>query len=175
MLDASHFAFNAIPSGVLTFQAGESEKTITIAIAGNDIEDGNRPFKVSLIDPFGTASMINEHAFAVIQDDDPFTPVITLDASSQITANKSSLINASVDYYDADAILAVAVSVVRLAWLAAIRAALASMRAVRSTSPVVRDESWFLTTTRSAAFTEISCLSDWGAAIMIVIIEYFLN
>ena len=111
MLDASHFAFNAIPSGVLTFQAGESEKTITIAIAGNDIEDGNRPFKVSLIDPFGTASMINEHAFAVIQDDDPFTPVITLDASSQITANKSSLINASVDYYDADAILAVAVSV----------------------------------------------------------------
>ena len=110
MLDASHFAFNAIPSGALTFQAGDSEKTIAVALAGNDIKEGDRPFMISLVDASGTATITNPNAFATIQDDDPYTPVITLDTTSQITANKSSLVNATVDYYDANAELTVVIS-----------------------------------------------------------------
>jgi len=110
MLDASHFAFNAIPSGALTFQAGDSEKTIAVALAGNDIKEGNRPFMISLVDASGTANLTNPNAFATIRDDDPYTPVITLDTTSQITANKGSLVNASVDYYDANAELTVVIS-----------------------------------------------------------------
>ena len=110
MLDASHFAFNAIPSGALTFQAGDSEKTIAVALAGNDIKEGDRPFMISLVDASGTATLTNPNAFAIISDDDPYTPVITLDTTSQITANKGSLVNASVDYYDANAELTVVIS-----------------------------------------------------------------
>ena len=99
-LTSSYFDGDDIPSGELTFTAGESSKTISISLAGNDVLQSDQPFTVSISDPTGTSQIDTADAFAVIRDDDPYTPEITIDSSLALEADSATNVIASVSYFD---------------------------------------------------------------------------
>lgn len=109
-LTGADFASGLIPSGELTFAAGETSQTITIQLAGNDLRQNDRPFMVTLVDPTGTASIPTPNAFANINDDDPFTPVVYLNGTADVAAGQATTITTVVDYYDPTATLTVNVT-----------------------------------------------------------------
>jgi hypothetical protein len=56
-------------SGVLEFEPGQTVKTIPVTVVGDDLDEGEEAFLVSISDE-GGASVDDSHAFGVIIDDD---------------------------------------------------------------------------------------------------------
>ncbi|OGT88675.1 MAG: hypothetical protein A2514_15020, partial [Gammaproteobacteria bacterium RIFOXYD12_FULL_61_37] len=108
-ISGTDFLDGAIPSGQLAFEAGETEKTIEIRLAGNDSRQGDRPFLVSLTAE-GAAEITTPQAFAVIRDDDPYTPVVYLNGTADVAADSATAVAAVVDYYDPTAQLSVTIA-----------------------------------------------------------------
>jgi Ca2+-binding RTX toxin-like protein/Tol biopolymer transport system component len=75
---AADFASGALPSGTVSFAAGETTKTITVAVAGDAVYEGSEGFTVMLSNPQGGAVIGTASAAGTIQNDDwdGFNPVI---------------------------------------------------------------------------------------------------
>ena len=108
------FEAGSLPSGSISFAAGEESRALIIATQGNDSQQASLIFKVSLFDSTGMAQIdgADGYAFSQIVDDDPFIPLISMVSSVDLASGADSAVGASVDYYDAQASLTVTVSVI---------------------------------------------------------------
>ncbi|CAH2030771.1 Calx-beta domain-containing protein [Trichlorobacter ammonificans] len=71
---AADFAGGLLPGGTLTFAAGETEKTITVNLAGDGAWEGNETFTVQLSNASAHADItVNNVAGQIIDDDDTLT------------------------------------------------------------------------------------------------------
>ncbi|WP_417227728.1 Calx-beta domain-containing protein [Amphritea sp.] len=73
---ADDFVGAVLPSGSLTFVAGETSKTITVDLAADGLDEGNETFNVELTNPSGEADIIVDSVTgSIIDDDDTLTVV----------------------------------------------------------------------------------------------------
>lgn len=79
---ASDFSGGVLPSGTLSFAAGQTSKTITINVAGDTAAELNESFAIRLSNATGGASIASSAAFATILNDDSTSglhaPVLTV-------------------------------------------------------------------------------------------------
>jgi hypothetical protein len=64
----------AAGSGTVTFEPGETAKTATVQVNGDDAVEPDETFAVDLGTPAGNATIADGHAAGTIVDDDPSTP-----------------------------------------------------------------------------------------------------
>jgi Ca2+-binding RTX toxin-like protein len=88
--DAADFAGGVLPSGVVSFNPGETSKTITIQVAGDRIREGDEAFAVTLSNA-GSARIETASATGTIRDDEPLiaiqsAPVALAEGQSGSTA-----------------------------------------------------------------------------------------
>ncbi len=69
-VDAADFAGGVLPSGVVTFAAGESSKIITIDVAGDTVGEADEAFSVTLSSPSAGAILGTASATGTIRNDD---------------------------------------------------------------------------------------------------------
>jgi uncharacterized delta-60 repeat protein len=86
--DANDFPGGVLPTGSVTFAAGETSQTITIDVNGDTIAENNETFAVTLTDPIG-ATITTASAEGVIINDDTNLGVIAINAD-QIEGNNGS-------------------------------------------------------------------------------------
>ncbi|MFM7314237.1 MAG: Calx-beta domain-containing protein, partial [Cyanobium sp.] len=76
---ASDFAGGLLPSGRVTFAAGETSRTITLSVSGDDEEEGDEQFLVRLFDAVG--AVVGPSAASasgtILEDDDHSAPQIS--------------------------------------------------------------------------------------------------
>ncbi|MEZ5667268.1 MAG: Calx-beta domain-containing protein [Alphaproteobacteria bacterium] len=68
--DAADFVGGVLPSGTVSFAAGESSKTITVQVAGDAATENDEGFTVTLSNPSGGGSITAARAVGTIEDDD---------------------------------------------------------------------------------------------------------
>jgi Ca2+-binding RTX toxin-like protein len=78
--NATDFTGAVLPSGVITFSAGEASKVITINVAGDTSGEKTETFSLTLSSPIG-ATINDATAYANITNDDTSLAVIAMDAS----------------------------------------------------------------------------------------------
>ncbi|MEK7687944.1 MAG: Calx-beta domain-containing protein, partial [Pseudomonadota bacterium] len=69
-VDGADFAGGELPSGVVSFAAGESSKVITVDVAGDTAVESDEAFTVTLSDPSAGAVIGTASAEGVIRNDD---------------------------------------------------------------------------------------------------------
>ena len=69
-VDGSDFDGGALPSGTVTFADGETERSLTVAVAGDTVEEADEAFTVTLSNPSGAATIATAEATGVIANDD---------------------------------------------------------------------------------------------------------
>ena len=84
-------------NGTLTFDAQDSSKTFTVTVAGDEVDEPNETFTVTLSNASG-ATLGNATATGTITDDDP-TPRVTLVLSSETISENggTSMVTATLD------------------------------------------------------------------------------
>ncbi|TCS36271.1 Calx-beta domain-containing protein [Paucimonas lemoignei] len=71
---AADFAGGVLPSGSVSFAAGETSKTITVNLAGDGAHEGNETFTVQLSNASAHADIsVNDVAGTIVDDDDTLT------------------------------------------------------------------------------------------------------
>ncbi len=78
---ANDFAGGILPSGVITFAAGETSKTITVLIVGDTTVESDEGFTLTLSNASGSAVITKSSASGLIQNDDVALSVVAGDAS----------------------------------------------------------------------------------------------
>lgn len=78
---AVDFAGNALPTGSLTFTAGETSKTITVQVAGDSSVEPDESFTVTLSTPSAGSEITTATAQGVILNDDASLSIVATDAS----------------------------------------------------------------------------------------------
>ncbi len=78
--DAADFAGGVLPSGTVTFAAGQASATITVAVAGDAVVEADEGFGVVLSAPTGGATLGLTSAGGVIRNDDSSLSVAALAA-----------------------------------------------------------------------------------------------
>ncbi|MFT7724696.1 MAG: Calx-beta domain-containing protein [Roseateles sp.] len=73
-------AFGGLPSGTVSFAAGETSKTITLQLAGDGLDEGAENYTVELANPDAATDIANGSAAGSILDDDDTLSVAALDA-----------------------------------------------------------------------------------------------
>ena len=83
-------------NGTLTFSIGDSSKTVSVTVAGDNVDEPNETFTVTLSNPSSSATIGDGTATGTITDDDA-TPTVTLVlSSSSITeVNQQSTVTAT--------------------------------------------------------------------------------
>ena len=83
--------------GTLTFAAGETERTLSVAVAGDDLNEAEEQFTVTLSAPTDGATELPLHATltdgvatGTITDDDPLTAMVTADAETVAEGESAS-------------------------------------------------------------------------------------
>jgi photosystem II stability/assembly factor-like uncharacterized protein len=100
-------------SGTLTFDPGQTQKTITVPVQGDTIDEPDETFNVDLSSA-QSASLLDDHGTATIQDDDA-GPSVSIDSQTvpegnsgttplifQVTLDNPSEKTVTVDYQSAD-------------------------------------------------------------------------
>ncbi|UEM24124.1 Ig-like domain-containing protein [Skermanella mucosa] len=90
-LDADDFG-GALPGGTVSFADGETVKTITVSIAGDQAIEADETFGVVLSNPTASAALATDAAFGVILNDDPAAPRITLPGTASVLAGAATAI-----------------------------------------------------------------------------------
>ncbi|WP_299617922.1 Calx-beta domain-containing protein [Pelagibius sp.] len=85
--DLYDFAGSQLPSGTVTFAAGETTKTITMEVAGDTTVEGDESFSVSLSNPTGGAQVIGNAATGIIFDDDTDSPTVSFKITADAQAS----------------------------------------------------------------------------------------
>ena len=86
-------------NGTLTFSSGDSSKTVSVTVAGDNVDEPNETFEVTLTNPSG-ATLGDDTATGTITDDDA-TPTVTLvltPASITEEASGQSTVTARLDH-----------------------------------------------------------------------------
>jgi hypothetical protein len=86
--DAADFPGGVLPTGSVTFAAGETSKTITIDVNGDTIAENDETFAVTLADPIG-ATITTASAGGTIVNDDTNLGIIAINAD-QVEGNSGS-------------------------------------------------------------------------------------
>ncbi|MDH4482386.1 MAG: Ig-like domain-containing protein, partial [Rhodoferax sp.] len=117
-VDATDFAGRVVPSGTVTFVAGQESLTLTIMVQGDDVKELTENFSVILTDPLGQTQLIDAfgnaagsltRGFSTINDD-PFVPTFTLPDAIDLVAGASTAIpGVLLDYYKTGASLTLTV------------------------------------------------------------------
>ena len=91
-------------NGTVTFNAGDSSKTVSVTVAGDNVDEPNETFTVTLSNPSSSATIGDGTATGTITDDDA-TPTVTLVLSlSSITeVNQQSTVTATLDHPSSEA------------------------------------------------------------------------
>ncbi|MCR5879331.1 Calx-beta domain-containing protein [Phenylobacterium sp. J367] len=93
---AADFAGAALPSGTLTFAAGETSKTITVQVAGDTTVEPNETFRLTLSGASG-ATVSGSAATGTITDDDSAPPPPTETGTLVVFAGQSNAGGAYMD------------------------------------------------------------------------------
>jgi hypothetical protein len=86
---AADFAGGVLPSGTVTFAAGETSKTITVAVAADHVVEANEGFAVTLSSPSSGASIGTASTSGTIVNDDVARAGVTLISAGLNTATMS--------------------------------------------------------------------------------------
>ena len=78
---AGDFAAGALPSGSVTFQVGETTKTIAIEVAGDTAVEADETFTLSLSSPTSGLTVVGVPAGGTILNDDAVTSVLATNAA----------------------------------------------------------------------------------------------
>jgi hypothetical protein len=73
--DASDFSGGALPGGTLTFASGEVSKTITVAVASDNLVEGSETFALTLFNPSPGLTIGTASATGTIVNDDAIVSV----------------------------------------------------------------------------------------------------
>jgi hypothetical protein len=90
-LDAADFG-GTLPSGTVSFAAGETVKIITIEVSGDDTVEADENFTVELLNPSTGLDIQGVRADGTILNDDPATPRLITPQDAAILATGSSRI-----------------------------------------------------------------------------------
>ena len=101
------FGQDEMPSGILDFSPGEESKTITLTYFGDDDRGFDEPIGVTLFDTSGMSKIEVPTAFVLIEDDDPYTPLISVDGELSVGDARGSNLDLIADYYDPQEVLTV--------------------------------------------------------------------
>jgi ELWxxDGT repeat protein len=80
--NASDFAGSVLPSGTVSFAAGESSKVITVNVQGDTTVELNENFTVTLSNATNGATITTATATGTIQNDDVAVPTLTIAATN---------------------------------------------------------------------------------------------
>ena len=90
--DADDFG-GAIPSGTVTFSAGETAKTITIDVTGDTMFEMDETFEVKLTNPTGGATIAIPSASGTIQNDDVMALAGDFDMDGDVDTADMNILN----------------------------------------------------------------------------------
>jgi Ca2+-binding RTX toxin-like protein len=98
-VNASDFFGGVLPSGSLNFAPGETTKTISVLVAGDNIVELNETFSVNLINPSSNVTIATATANGTIANDDtpPEAPILALAADTGISNNDGITNNGTVN------------------------------------------------------------------------------
>jgi Ca2+-binding RTX toxin-like protein len=101
---ASDFAGGVLPTGTVTFAAGETSKTVTVLVAGDTTVEPNEGFKVTLSDPTGGASIAGAVGTATLLNDDvaPNTDPVASPDTGSVNEDATVLIDVLANDTDID-------------------------------------------------------------------------
>ncbi|MFM6308823.1 MAG: Calx-beta domain-containing protein, partial [Dolichospermum sp.] len=80
--NATDFVGGVLPSGTVSFAAGETSKVITVNVQGDTTVEPNENFTVTLSNPTNGATITTATAVGTIQNDDVAIPILTIAATS---------------------------------------------------------------------------------------------
>jgi ELWxxDGT repeat protein len=89
--DAQDFAGSILPSGRVTFTAGQTSKRVRVAIKGDTAAEAAEGLRLTLSNPTGAAILIDS-ATAEILNDDPIADLVVATASAPTTASSGASI-----------------------------------------------------------------------------------
>ncbi|MFM6043720.1 MAG: Calx-beta domain-containing protein, partial [Dolichospermum sp.] len=84
--NATDFVGGVLPSGTVSFAAGETSKVITVNVQGDTTVEPNEDFTVTLSNPTNGATITTATAIGTIQNDDVAVPTLAIAAT---TANQT--------------------------------------------------------------------------------------
>ncbi len=87
--DAADFAGGVLPGGTVSFGAGQTKATVTVAVAGDAAGEYNERFAVTLVNPTGGATILQANATAVIVNDDAGLAILAVSGSG-VSRNEGS-------------------------------------------------------------------------------------
>ena len=87
--NAADFAGGVLPSGTVTFAAGETAKTVVVAVAGDKFAEADEEFTVTLSAPTGAVLGAAAAAIGRIRNDDAY-PRVSIAAADAIKAEGNS-------------------------------------------------------------------------------------
>ncbi|MFM6344058.1 MAG: Calx-beta domain-containing protein, partial [Dolichospermum sp.] len=90
--NATDFVGGVLPSGTVSFAAGETSKVITVNVQGDTTVEPNENFTVTLSNPTNGATITTATAVGTIQNDDVNTdlPIIDLSANQTVVEGITS-------------------------------------------------------------------------------------
>ncbi|SEP50536.1 Calx-beta domain-containing protein, partial [Rhodospirillales bacterium URHD0017] len=94
---ASDFAGSVLPSGTVSFTAGETSKTITVNVAGDTVVEPDEGFTVTLSNPAASTTIGTATASGTIRNDDVTTTTIEAFGATRLVkvGNQFQLLDAS--------------------------------------------------------------------------------
>ncbi|MFM2043119.1 MAG: hypothetical protein RLY86_1695, partial [Pseudomonadota bacterium] len=90
-LDAADFG-GTLPSGTVSFAAGETVKTITIQVTGDNAIEGDERFTVTLGNPSTGVDLLVPQASGTILNDDPAAPRLIVPTDASVLSGRSGIV-----------------------------------------------------------------------------------
>ena len=90
-------------NGSLTFSAGDSSKTVTVTVTGDDVDEPNETFTVTLSSASGAAISDGTAIGTITDDDDTPTVTLVLSPNSITEVNQQSTVTATLDHPSSEA------------------------------------------------------------------------
>ncbi|MEI4474241.1 beta strand repeat-containing protein, partial [Frigidibacter sp. MR17.24] len=90
----------SLPSGTVTFAAGQTVRTITLQVSGDTVQEEDETFTVTLSNPTGAALNTTSATGTILNDDN--APPVAVDDSAAVTAGESVLIQVLANDTDAE-------------------------------------------------------------------------
>ena len=85
-------------NGTVTFNSGDSSKTVSVTVLGDEVDEPNETFEVTLTNPSGAALGDDTATGTITDDDDPPTVTLVLTPASIAEAAGQSTVTATLDH-----------------------------------------------------------------------------
>ena len=85
-------------NGTLTFNAGDSSKTVSVTVAGDNVDEPDETFEVTLTNPSGATLGDDTATGTITNDDDPPTVTLVLTPDTITEASGVSTVTATLDH-----------------------------------------------------------------------------